>query len=135
MRLLSARLPRLLGIAILVTALGLPVLPAEPASAGTDDPKLDEIGRLKRGRKDVPVRIDVGDVGMTCQLKLKYADGNADTPDDVISNSKGICEMRFDVPDRKSVVGDAIAKVKVLNKKGGEVGRTSGPFQVRDGRN
>jgi hypothetical protein len=135
MRSLSARLTRLFGAVILVAVVGLPALPAERAMAGPDDPKLDEIGRIKRGRKDVPVRIDVGDVGMTCQLKLKYADGNADTPDDVISNSKGICDMRFDVPDRKSAVGDAIAKVKVLNKKGGEVGRTSGPFQVRDGRN
>jgi hypothetical protein len=135
MRLLFSRLPRLLAVATYLVALTLPALPVERVVAGSDDPKLDEIGRIKRGRQNVPVRIDVGDVGMTCQLKLKYADGNADTPDDVISNSKGICELRFDVPDRKSVVGDAIAKVKVLNKKGGEVGRTSGPFQVRDGRN
>ena len=135
MRLLSSRLPLSIGAAILVTVLGLPVLPAERAVAGSDDPKLDEIGRIKRGRQNVPVRVDVRDAGMTCQLKLKYPDGNADTPDDVISNSKGICELRFDVPDRKSAVGDAIAKVRVLNKKGGEVGRTSGPFQVRDGRN
>lgn len=42
--------------------------------------------------------------------------------------------MRFDVPDRKSVVGDAIAKLRVVNGSGDEIARTSRSFQVRDGR-
>ena len=104
------------------------------AWAASDDIEIDEIGKVKRGKSRVLVRADVGQSGLICQLKVKYVDGNADSPDDVLSNSRGICEIYFDVPDRQSVVGEAVAKLKVVTKKGGEKGKTARSFTVRDGR-
>jgi hypothetical protein len=49
-------------------------------------------------------------------------------------NKSGICELTFDVPTRKSVVGDATAKLKVETKKGTDRGKASRNFQVRDRR-
>ncbi|MCC6179289.1 MAG: hypothetical protein IT305_28620 [Chloroflexi bacterium] len=131
---LIGRLRRALVIGIVLAPLALPALYGGSLNAESGDIDIDEIGRVKRGKERVSVRVEVHDEGLTCQLKVKYADGNADSPDDVQSNSKGVCELLFDVPERRSVVGDAIAKVKVVNKKGKEVGRSSRTFQVRDGR-
>lgn len=81
MRRLSSRLPRLLGAALLLIALTLPELPADTVVAASDDIKIDEIGRLKRGKENVLLKVDVHGSGLVCQLKLRYADGNADSPD------------------------------------------------------
>lgn len=131
---LGKRLTRILVLGVLIAPMAMPLLYGGSAGAEVGDVDIDEIGRVKRGKEGASVRIEVHDEGLICQLKIKYADGNADTPDDVVSNSKGVCEITFDVPDRKSVVGDAVAKVRVVNKKGKEVGRSSRAFQVRDGR-
>lgn len=131
---MTGRMKRMLVVGALLAPLVLPALYGGTLSAASGDIDIDEIGRVKRGKEKVSVRVEVHEEGLICQLKVKYADGNADSPDDVLSNSKGVCELLFDVPDRKSVVGDAVAKVKVVTKKGKEVGRSSRGFQVRDGR-
>lgn len=100
-----------------------------------DDITIDDIGRVKRGKEHVLVHADVGKAGLTCKLKLKYADGNADSPDDVESDKHGICDIYFDAPDRKTAVGDAIAKLKVVTSKNEDRGKAARMFSVRDGRN
>jgi hypothetical protein len=134
MRPFSRNLTRALGAALLAAVVTLPVHPSSNVVAASGDADITEIDTAKRGKAHVLVRAEVGDSGLICQLKIKYTDGNADTPDDVISNSKGICEMYFDVPNRRSVVGEAVAKLTVLNKKGKDVAKTSRWFTVRDRR-
>ena len=134
MRTLMFRLNRTLAVALLLAVLAAPLGPAGRAVADDIDIKMDEIGRVKRGKENVHLKVDVGESGLVCQLKLKYADGNADSPDDVVSGKNGICELYFNVPDRDSVVGNAIAKLKVVTKKGKEKGKTSQAFTVRNGR-
>jgi len=50
------------------------------------------------------------------------------------SNKKGICEISVDLPDRKSIVGDATAKLKVEAKNEDDRGKASRNFSVRDRR-
>jgi hypothetical protein len=108
---------------------------ALPAWAEDDDEiEIDEMEKVKRGEEGIKFRADVKKSGLVCKLKIKYADGEADSPDDVESDKKGICELTFDVPSRKSVVGDATAKLKVETKKGTDRGKASRNFQVRDRR-
>jgi len=117
-----------LGIVRLVS--GVPTALAD----SDDDVSIDEIGKVKRGKENVKLRADVGKSGLICKFKLKYADGNADSLDDVESNKKGICETAFDVPDRKTAVGDAIVKLKVETKKGDDKGKATRWFTVSDRR-
>lgn len=116
---------------ILATA---PVLPTPPAWADDDDIEIDDIGKVKRGEKNVKVRIDVGKSDLICKLRIKYPDGDTDTVGEDESDRDGICEISFDIPERKSVVGDAIAKLKVETKKGTDRGKASRSFSVRDRR-
>ena len=124
--------PRSAGSNDLDAATAVPSVPT--IWAGSDDISIDEIDRVKRGKENVQLRADVGRSGMVCQFKVKYADGNADKLDDVESDKKGICETRFDVPNRKSVVGDAVVKLKVEMKKGSDEGKASRGFTVTDRR-
>jgi hypothetical protein len=103
------------------------------AKSDDDDIEIDDIGRVKQGKEHVRVRVDVHESGRTCSLKVKYADGNADSPDDVTSNKNGICLIYFDVPDRSSVVGVAIAKVTVTEGRE-DRGKSARIFTVRGGR-
>ena len=115
---------------ILATA---PVLPTLPAWAD-DDVEIADIGKVKRGEKNVKVRVDVKKSDLICKLRIKYPDGDTDTVGEDESDRDGICEISFDIPDRKSVVGDAIAKLKVETKKGTDRGKASRNFSVRDRR-
>jgi hypothetical protein len=99
-----------------------------------DEIEIDEIEKVKRGEKNVTIRSRVEKSGLICKLKIKYADGDVDTVGDDETDKDGTCVIRFDVPDRKSVVGDAIAKLTVETKKGAERGRASRYFSIRDRR-
>jgi hypothetical protein len=105
-----------------------------PIAWADDEFEIENIDKVKRGEKSVVARADVKQSGLICKLKVKYADGNVDTVGDVESNKKGICEIQFNVPDQKSAVGDAIAKLKVETKKGADRGKASRGFFVRDRR-
>jgi hypothetical protein len=107
--------------------------PTLPAWAD-DEIEIDDVEKVKRGEKNVTIRADVEKSGLICKLKIKYADGNVDTVGDDETDKDGICVIRFDVPDRKSVVGDAIAKLTVETKKGADRGRASRYFSIRDRR-
>jgi len=130
----ASRLKLALAAALLLAFVVSPLVLVDRAAADGEDVDIDEIDKVKRGKERVQIRAEVGEGGLTCQLKIKYADGNADSPDDVVSNKHGICEMYFTVPDRRTVVGEAIAKLNVVTKKGGEYGKTSKTFMVRDRR-
>lgn len=125
-----------LGIAVAVALIlaTLPVLPTLPASADDDDIEIDDIGKVKRGEKDVKVRVDVGKSDLICKLRIKYPDGDTDTVGEDESDRDGICEISFDIPERKSVVGDATARLKVETKKGTDRGKASRSFLIRDRR-
>src|SRR5687767_5630240 len=138
-RILAGLLASVLGLGIDGSGLGV-----EPAFAGALRPApaelsirassrvtIDSIGEVKRGRESVLVLVRTGQSGVICKLKLKYNDGNADSPDDVISDGNGICRITFDVPDRRSAVGDATAKVTVVKTNNKSVGKNSIPFRVR----
>jgi hypothetical protein len=157
MRVLSSRLALALVAALLLSLIDIPAsapgarLGAAEAQAfdlsaaqpellaSPDDPDIvDDLGKVKRGKKAVLVKVDVGQSGVDCQMKVKYVDGNTDSPNDVSADNKGLCLISFDVPDRDSVLGLAQVKVRVVKKKNGKVdevfGRTSRLFTVRDRR-
>lgn len=106
-------------------------MPVQADDDDENDVSLEDLGRLKRGKKNVLVIGQAGGEGLVCQLKLKYADGNTDSPEDVISDRHGTCTMYFDVPKRKTIVGDAIAKLRIETSKGKYKGKTSRVFNVR----
>lgn len=131
---MRSRLTRL-GVAVAVALIlaTAPVLPTLPAWAD-DDVEIADVGKVKRGEKNVKVRVDVKKSDLICKLRIKYPDGDTDTVGEDESDRDGICEISFDIPERKSVVGDAIAKLKVETKKGTDRGKASRNFSVRDRR-
>ena len=131
MRTMQSRLRMALAVAMILAA--VPLLPAPPARAD-DEIEIDDVGKVKRGEKNVKISADVGKSDLICKLKIKYPDGDADTVGETESDKKGICEISFDVPERKSVVGDATAKLKVETKKGADRGKASRNFLIRDRR-
>jgi hypothetical protein len=121
-------------VAALVLATA-PALPTLPAWANDDDEiEIKDVGKVKRGEKDVKLRADVDKSDLVCQWKVKYPDGNTDTVGEDESDKDGICEVEFDVPERRSVVGDATIKLRVETKKGADRGKASRNFTVRDRR-
>jgi len=116
---------------VLVAALILSAAPALPAWADDVDIDIDDIGKVKRGDKKVMFRADVEKSDLICTLRIKYADGDTDTVGNDESDKSGKCEISFDVPDRKSVVGDATLKLKVETKTGADRGKASSNFSVR----
>jgi hypothetical protein len=130
MRSIQTRLALALAAALLIAT--VPVLPAPPAWADDDvDVDVEDVGKVKRGDKDVELRADVKESNLICKFKIKYADGNTDTVGEDESDKNGICKVKFDVPTRTSVVGWATAKVKVETKKGTDRGSESRNFSVR----
>lgn len=105
--------------------------PSLPVWADDDDIDIDDLGKVKRGEKDVRFRADIKKSGLICSLRVKYADGDVDTVGDDESNDDGICVIDFDVPDRKSVVGYATVKLKVETKRGTDRANVSRNFEVR----
>jgi hypothetical protein len=104
------------------------------ALADDDEIEIDDMEKVKRGEKDIMFRADVKKSGLVCRLKIKYADGDVDTVGQDESDKKGICAISFDVPERRSVVGDATAKLRVETKRGADRGKASRNFLVRDRR-
>ena len=123
------------GVAV-VFALILAIVPVFlAATAWADDEiEIDDVGKVKRGEKNVVFRSDVKKSDLICKFRIKYADGDTDTVGESESDKKGICEISIDIPERKSVVGDATVKLKVETKKGIDRGKASRNVSVRDRR-
>ena len=102
-----------------------------PAWADNDDIEIKDVGKVKRGDKEVKLRAEVGKANLKCTWRVKYADGDTDTVGEDESDDDGICEVKIDLPERTSVVGWATAKVKVETKKGSDRGSESRNFFVR----
>lgn len=113
-----------------IARLASPTLPAWAADDDVDI-DIDNIGKVKRGAKKLMFRADVEQSDLICTLTVKYADGDVDTVGNDESDKNGQCEISFDVPDRKSVIGDATAKLKVETKAGDDRGKDSKGFYVR----
>ncbi len=81
------------------------------------DAAIAEIARAERGEDLVYVRIHTTKADMECAMRVKFADGSVAQPPRVMGDANGICIMHFDVPKRGSVVGPALMKVDVYNKR------------------
>ncbi|MCC6175511.1 MAG: hypothetical protein IT305_09440 [Chloroflexi bacterium] len=90
-----------------------------------------EIGNVKRGKDNVLVEATVDAAGRTCRLKLKYVNGNEDSPDAVLSDANKVCTFSFDVPSSRSVLGDAKATVRIEDSRGTLKGQKSITFDVK----
>ena len=131
----SMLMRRAVTLAAALVLAAVPMLPASPAWADDDEEiEIKDVGKIKRGEKDVKLRADVDKSDLVCYWRIKYADGNTDTVGEDESDKDGICEVEFEVPDRKSVVGDATIKLRVETKKGADRGKASRNFFVRDRR-
>ncbi len=81
------------------------------------DAQVLEIARAERGRDDIYVRVQTTKPDMKCSMKVKFFDGSVAAPPRVTAGADGICILHFDVPSRGDVVGPALLKVDVLNKR------------------
>jgi len=99
--------------------------------AGAESATLDDFGSVKRGKRDVRVTATVAKVGRTCELKIKYANGDADTPDAVTADANKVCALTFDVSDERDAVGKAKAELTVKDGKGKKVTSVSRTFTVK----
>lgn len=82
------------------------------------DATIAEIARAERGDDSVYVRIHTTKPDMECSMRVKFEDGSVAQPPRVMGDANGICIMHFDVPKRGSVVGPALMKVDIYNKRG-----------------
>ena len=81
------------------------------------DAQILEIARATRDVDDVYVRIQATKPDMLCSIKVKFFDGTVAQPPRATADENGICILHFDVPSRGSVVGPALLKVEILNKR------------------
>jgi len=81
------------------------------------DASILEIARAERGEDGVYVRVQATKPDMKCSMKVKFFDGSVASPPRSMSDANGICVLHFDVPARGDVVGPALLKVDVLNKR------------------
>jgi hypothetical protein len=93
--------------------------------------KFDEIGSVKRGKKNLDIHTTVPEVGLTCYLVIKYADGHSDTPDIIRSDENKNCVFRIDIPKRDGALGRASAVLYVYDQEGRVEGTSSQTFEVR----
>ncbi len=92
--------------------------------------RLDDIGGVKRGKRDLKVRATVTEPGLTCHLVLSYADGGVDSPDNLNADNQKNCVFRVDIPRRASAVGQATAALYVYDPQGRVEGTVSTVFEV-----
>ena len=92
--------------------------------------KLDDIGGVKRGKKDLKIRATVTEPGLTCYLVLTYKDGEADSPDIITSDNNRNCVWRIKIPKRDAAVGQATAALYVYDAQGRVEGTFSTLFDV-----
>jgi hypothetical protein len=103
------------------------------AKAASIKVKVDPIPNVKRGQFNVPVRVTVPTAGLVCKLSIKYyGNDGEDSPDNVTADANGICTFIFNVPKDKDAVGDAQAKVKIVDSKGKQQGEFKVNFDVRN---
>jgi hypothetical protein len=94
-------------------------------------PSIDPISTQTRGTRGVLLRASTGLPGLSCRLNIKYRDGESDSPDDVLSDSSGVCSIHFDVTERRSAIGTANARLKVVTSNGVTKGKASRSFSVK----
>jgi hypothetical protein len=131
MRVRQSRLLRSSFVALLILLVGVPTevagiglgsadlrarSPVDTSSAvrttATEKVTLDDIGTVKLGKTHAVARATVGEADLTCRLIVKYLDGNADSPDDIVSDAGGVCNIYFDVTDSSEAIGSATAKLE-----------------------
>ena len=81
------------------------------------DAQILEIARAERGEDGVYVRVQTTKPDMKCSMKVKFFDGSVASPPRSMADANGVCVLHFDVPARGDVVGPALLKVDVLNKR------------------
>jgi hypothetical protein len=92
---------------------------------------IDPISKQTRGTQGVLLRATTGLPGLLCRLNVKYRDGESDSPDDVLVDSNGVCSVHFDVTERRSAIGTANVKLKVVTSDGVTKGKASRSFSVK----
>lgn len=104
---------------------------SEKKSSKKIDARVVEIARASRGEDLVYVRIQLDRSGRyTCEMKVKFQDGTVTSPPNAGTNGGDSCVMHFDVPNRDGVVGEALLKVQITDKKGRSAGTASQDFAV-----
>ena len=122
-----ADLPARVGVGLETSATGLQAYKNKKI-----DLVVAEIARAERGEDLVYVRIQTTKPNMQCHMRVKFADGSVAQPPRVTADETGGCILHFDVPDRSSVIGLALMKVDILNKRGQERAKLVQDFAVFD---
>jgi len=147
MRARSSRLLPSAALAFWLALFGLPTDPPLPFTGSVDaqsppavdgavrsttvNVTIDPISKQTRGTQGVLLRASTGLPGLSCRLNVKYRDGESDSPDPVLVDSSGVCSVHFDVTERRSAIGTASAKLKVVTSDGVTKGKASRSFSVK----
>lgn len=148
MRARSSRVLPSAALAFWLALFGLPTDPSLPFTSSVDAQAppgageaavrsttvrvtIDQISKQTRGTQGVLLRASTGLPGLICRLNIKYRDDGADSPDDVLADSSGVCSIHFDVTERRSAIGTANAKLKVVTSTGVTKGKASRSFTVK----
>ena len=92
---------------------------------------LDDISSVKHGKSGVEITASVSKAGLTCDLKIKYADGSSDSPDSVTSAKDKTCTFEIDIPNNSGVAGDATAEVILKDASGKKLASDKKSFTVK----
>ena len=106
------------------------VVRASKKKSSKESAKFEEIGNAKRGKSDFEIKIKVSKSEWTCELKIKWNNGDT-TSDEEDANDDKICEFSIEVPKERDTVGDATATVTVRNANGKKVASAKKTFEVK----
>ena len=90
---------------------------------------INDIASVKHGKQNFQITASVAKTSRTCELKVKWHNGDEDSPDPVAADSNKNCTMTINVPD--DAAGDAKATVTVKDNKGNKVASDSKTFTFK----
>lgn len=99
--------------------------------SGSGTVTLDSIPSVKHGKSGFEITATVSKAGLTCDLKIKYADGSGDHPDSVTSDKDKSCTFQVDIPDDSGVAGEASAEVTLKDADGKKLASDKKSFTVK----
>lgn len=92
---------------------------------------LDSIASVKHGKSGVEITASVSKADLTCDLKLRYANGSTDSPDSVTSDKDKVCSFSVDIPDDSDVAGTAAAELTLHDSNGKKLASDKKDFTIK----
>jgi len=102
----------------------------EKPTSTSETARFLDMGEATRGKKGVVLRVKVASSDRKCEMKITWKDSGTTTATDTAGSDK-TCDLRFDVPDTRNVVGDATASITVHDGSGNKITTVTKTFTVK----